>query len=201
MKIPALILVGCVACSAPANQTTFDSLGPRDARDTFGDTVAAALLDTVQYEFRAQLFVKVPNPNTDDESPLVDEVVAHPSSPGPHTSNGTLYAELGALQKLLGRDVLVRVDTTVRRVFVGSPAVLLDGHLHGNDMYVPVKLFARQFGAYTDIRCTLANCAFIWPRSVIEHMTSRGLTGGTGMLEAHAEGLAPGVDVTRLPGG
>jgi hypothetical protein len=68
-------------------------------------------------------------------------------------------------------------------------------------MYVPVKLFARQYGAYTDITCTLANCGNIWPRSVLELMTKRGAIGATGILEAHAEGIVRNIDVTRLPSG
>ena len=159
------------------------------------------ILDTQLYELRAQLFVKIPNPNRDDESPLADRAVPHPPAPGPHTMDGKLYAELGVLQELLGRSLPVRVDTVREHVFVGSPPVLLIAHRHGDAIYVPVKLFARQFGAYTDIGCTLANCAHIWPRDVIEFMRRQGATGGAGILEGHAEGLVRNVDVTKLPTG
>ena len=173
----------------------------RDARLSFGDTVAAMLLDTTLYELRGHLFVKIQNPNRDDESPLADQELPHPSRPGPHTLNGRLYAELTALQKLLGPTPAVRVDSSRDHVFIGNPPVLLIAHRHGDDVYVPVKLFARQFGAYTDVRCTLANCGYIWPSGIIALMTKNGFTGGAGILEGFAEGIVRNIDVTRLPGG
>lgn len=170
------------------------------ARHAFGDTVAAMLLDTTLYELRAQLFVKIPNPNRDDESPLADQPFDHPATPGPHTLDGKLYAELGALQSFFGSSLPVRV-AEFDRVYVGSPPVLLMGHKHGDAMYVPVKLFARQYGAYTDVGCTLANCGHIWPRSVIELMMREGFVHGAGILEGHAEGIVKNIDVTKRPSG
>lgn len=115
--------------------------------------------------------------------------------------DGTLYAELETLRGLLGRDVPVRVDTVRDHVFIGNPPVLLIGHQHGDAMYVPVKLFARQYGAYTDIGCTVANCGHIWPPAIIEFMRRHGAIGGAGMLEGHAEGIVRNIDVTKLPTG
>lgn len=194
-----LVLALLGACTTQAREdapVTADS-----ARRAFADTVAAMVLDTTLFELRGHLFVKVENPDKDDESPLVDREVPHPSNPGPHTMDGKLYAELETLRSLLGRHVAVRVDTARDHVFVGNPPVLLVGHQHGDAMYVPVKLFARQFGAYTDVGCTLANCGHIWPRDVIEFMRGLGAIGGAGILEGHAEGIVRDVDVTRLPTG
>ena len=194
-----LVILGALAAACGPGQpplSTADS-----ARRAFGDTAAALALDTHLFELRGQLYVKIPNPDRDDESPLADRAVPHPANPGPHTMNGTLYAELGALRALLGTGLEVRVDTARDHVFVGSPPVLLVGHRHGEAMYVPVKLYARQFGAFTDISCTFANCGFVWPRDVIDHMRAIGATGGAGILEGHAEGIVHGIDVTRLPTG
>jgi hypothetical protein len=193
----------CALALALSACTARESAPPRSdsARQAFGDTVAAMLLDTTLYELRAQLFVKIPNPNRDDESPLADQPFNHPASPGPHTMDGKLYAELGTLQSFFGSSLPVRVDTTYDRVYVGSPPVLLMGHKHGDAMYVPVKLFARQYGAYTDVGCTLANCGHIWPRSIIDLMSREGMPRGAGVLEGHAEGLITGIDVTKLPTG
>lgn len=196
MRVLILITAIALACSAPQER-----IERADARRRFADTVASMLLDTTLYELSAQLYAKIPNPNHDDESPLADRPVEHPASPGPHMMNGTVYAEIGALRALLGDGVAVRMDTTRDHVFVGTPPVLLVGHRHGGAMYVPVKAFARQYGAYTDIRCTLANCAYIWPRAVIDSMIRLGVTGGAGILGAHAEGLIRNLDVTRLPTG
>lgn len=194
-----LTALALAACSPQAGDPALpDSLA---ARRAFADTLAAMMLDDQALELRGHLFVKIENPNKDDESPLADREVRHPANPGPHTMDGKLYAELETLRDLLGRSVPVRVDTARDHVFVGSPPVLLVAHQHGDAMYVPVKLFARQFGAYTDIGCTLANCGHIWPRGVIEYMRAQGAIGGAGILEGHAEGIVREVDVTRLPTG
>lgn len=188
-----------LACSTQSrDQMLPDSLA---ARRALADTLAAALLDDQALELRGHLFVKVENPDKSDESPLADREVPHPASPGPHTMDGKLYAELETLRGLLGRGVAVRVDTARDHVFVGSPPVLLIAHQHGDAVYVPVKLFARQFGAYTDIGCTLANCGTVWRPDVIELMRRQGAIGGAGVLEGHAEGIVRDVDVTRLPTG
>jgi hypothetical protein len=114
--------------------------------------------------------------------------------------NGTLYAEIGVLRRLLGDALPVEIRDD--RVFVGrDPEVVIFGHRHGDAMFVPVKLFARQYGAFVDIRCPLANCGFVWPRPVIDHMKHIGFINGTGMLEGHAEGLVRDIDVRRLPTG
>jgi hypothetical protein len=192
----ALVAVISVACAQERERPSrADS-----ARRAFGETAAAMILDTMLYEMRAHLFVKVPNPS-DPEAQIRDSMVPHPSSPGPHSLDGKIYAELGTLQALFGGAVAVRVDTARDHVFLGNPPVLLIGHQHGDDMYVPVKLFARQFGAYTDIGCTFASCAHIWPRSIIDFMVKGGAIGGAGILEGHAEGIVKDIDVTRLPTG
>lgn len=199
--LPSVLLVALaiVACSRQSREAALPDSA--NARRAFADTLAALMLDDQMLELRGHLFVKIENPNTDDESPLVDREVPHPASPGPHTMDGKLYAELETLRDLLGRDVPVSVDTARDHVFVGSPPVLLVSHQHGDAMYVPVKLFARQFGAYTDIGCSVANCGHIWPRDVIDYMRRQGAIGGAGILEGHAEGIVRDVDVTRLPTG
>lgn len=202
MRYLACLLAAAVACARSESDSPGAARTPQDStRRAFADTIAALLLDSTFLELRAHLFVKIPNPDRQDESPLADREVPHPPEPGPHLMDGKLYAELGVLQDLLGRDVAVRVDTVRDHVFVGSPPVLLVAHQHGDATYVPVKLFARQFGAYTDIGCTVANCAHIWPRSVIDLMRRAGAIGGAGMLEGHAEGIVKNIDVTKLPTG
>ena len=193
--LSVLAAIAMSACATP------EAAPPRDsARDAFARAVDSMLLDTERHEIRGTIAVKVPNPNTDDESPLTDQPFRHEASPGPHTLDGKLYAEVGALRRLLGDALPITVEED--RVFVGrSPEVIIFGHRHGDAMYVPVKLFARQYGAYVDIGCTLANCGTIWPRPVIEHMRHINFINGTGMLEGHAEGIVPGIDVRKLPTG
>ena len=191
--IPLLLVLA--SCRAAEQRKPADS-----ARLAFGKAVDSLLLDTEVHEIRAVLMVKVPNSVVGDESPVVDQPFRHDAAPGPHTMNGTLYAEVGALRRLLGDGLPVEVRDD--RVFVGrAPEVVLFGHKHGDAMFVPVRLFARQYGAYVDIGCTLANCGFIWTKPMIEHMKHINFINGTGMLEGHADGIVRDIDVRRLPTG
>ena len=191
----ALLILPLLAACQPTPSQTADS-----ARSAFTRTVDSLLLDTHLHEISGVIMVKVPNPVVGDESPLADQPFRHDAAPGPHTMNGTLYAEIGALRRLLGDGLPVEIRDD--RAFVGrDPEVLVFGHKHGDALFVPVKLFARQYGAFVDIGCTLANCGFIWPKPVIDHMKHINFINGTGMLEGHAEGIVSGVNVRKLPTG
>ena len=214
---PALFALAIIACereSATPRGGSGDSSGPSvtlpgsaspsvargdSAARAFGDTVIGRLLDTRMHELRGELFLKVRNPNPDDESPLVDRPIEHRASPGPHTYDGSLHAEIGALRAVLGDTIPVSIEEEY--VFVGATPVLIRAHRHGASVYVPVKLFARQYGAYVDVACTLANCGMIWTRPTLEFM--RAMTGApaAGLAEAHAEGLIDSVNVRARGGG
>lgn len=188
----AWILLGCAESPrAPA---------PDSARSAFLAAVDSLLLDTERHEMRAVLTVKVPDPN-DAESPIRDSVVPHPPAPGPHTLSGRVYAEIGVLRKLLGEATPVEIDTVNHRVYAGgSPEALLMAHPHGGAWYVDVKLFARQYGAYVDVDCTMGTCAHVWPRPILTEMKRINLIG-SGLTEAQAEGLITGINVRKLPTG
>ncbi len=186
--------------TAAATGSTRDSGRAGDsATRAFADTVIGRLLDTRVHELRGELFLKVKNPNPDDESPLVDRPIEHAATPGPHTYEGILHAEIGALRAVLGDTVPVSIEE--ENIFVGTTPVLIRAHRHGTSVYVPVKLFARQFGAYVDVTCTLANCGMIWTRPTLEYMRGMGGAPSAGLAEAHAEGLIDGVNVRARGGG
>ena len=125
--------------------------GPDSARAAFASEMTALLLDTDIHELRGQLSVKVRNTNPNDpEAPLVDRPVAHPADPGPHTWLGVMHAEVGALRTLLGDSLPLSIEDD--RVFLGRPEVLILGHRHGGDLYVPVRLFARMYVEYVRTR-------------------------------------------------
>jgi hypothetical protein len=147
------------------------------ARAAFGTEASGMLLDTHLHEIRGHLTMKVRNPNRDDESPLADQDVPQ-SAPGPHTYLGVLQAELSVLRSLLGESVPMTVEG--ERVFLGDPPVAIDGHMHGDALYVPVKAFARPYGAYVRIGCTLANCGAIWTADILRYMRSIGFSGAPG---------------------
>ena len=189
-----------IARTASVADSTLDPGRAADsATRAFADTVIGRLLDTQVHELRGELFLKVRNPNPDDESPLVDRPVDHAATPGPHTYEGILHAEIGALRAVLGDTLPVSIED--ENIFVGTTPVLIRAHRHGTNVYVPVKLFARQYGAYVDVTCTLANCGMIWARPTLEYMRGMGGAPAAGLAEAHAERLIDGVNVRARGGG
>ena len=202
MNRPFLIItVTSIALSCQSGgDASVQAVGADSTRDAFGRDAATLLLDTTIHELRGQLSVKVRNTNPNDpEALLVDRAVQHPGEPGPHTYLGVMHAEVGALRALLGDTIPVSVEGD--RVFLGRPEVLVNGHRHGADLYVPVRLFARVYGAYVRTHCPLANCADVWPRDILLYMKSAGFLHSAGVLEGLIEGLLDGIDVRRLPTG
>lgn len=202
---PAITLAAllALACNATANdgETPPPSLRQGDsARTAFAAEMMTLLLDTQVHEVRGQLSVKVRNTDPNDpEAPLVDRTVEHPSEPGPHTWLGVMHAEVGVLRALLGDTIPVSIEED--RVFAGRPEVLILGHRHGNDLYVPVRLFARVYGAYVRTSCPLANCADVWPRDILLYMKRSGYLHSAGVLEGYLEGLVDNINVRKLPTG
>jgi hypothetical protein len=195
-----LAVTACGGASDGGGTKRTDSATPDSATADFGTQAATLLLDTELHELRGQLSVKVRNTNPNDpEAPLVDRPVPHPADPGPHTYLGVMHAEIGSLRTLLGDTIPISIEED--RVFVGRPEMLILGHRHGSDLYVPVRLFARLFGAYVRTHCPLANCADIWPRDILLHMRRSGYLHSAGVLEGLLEGLVDSVDVRNLPRG
>ena len=170
-----------------------------DERRRAASELASLLLDTPLHELRATLAFKIRNPDRHDESPLRDSILPPGPAPGTHQFDGTVFAELTTLRRILPSGPRVRVEGDV--VFVGEPEVLIHGHRHGDALFVPVKLFARQFGAYTDVTGTLSTMAIVWTPQILRFMRAEGPRGSTGLLEAYAEGLIDSVDVRARPEG
>jgi hypothetical protein len=186
------------ACSRETASRPMTQAPAPSPRERFGNEVAALLLDTELHELKATLHVAVVNPNRQDESPFAQNDVAHPAAPGPHSMNGVVHAGIDVLRPLLGNGPPIKVEDD--RVYIGKPEVVVLGHRHGETLYVPVKLFARQFGAYVRITSTLATMATIWPREMLEDLRLHGSPQAPVLLEAHAEGLIRDLDVRKPPG-
>jgi len=197
VAVPLILACNESPSGRPPNVTAANSAD--SARIVFGRAVDSLLLDTEMHELRAHISIVVRNPNTDDESPFSFTPLKDGAPPGPHARDGAVYVDIEVLRDLLGRDVPVRLDSVNHRFFVGSPEVLIYGHPHASAWFVPLKLFARQYGSYVDVNCTLATCANIWTKQRLEEARKIGAIG-TALLEAHAEGLIE-IDVRRLPTG
>jgi hypothetical protein len=207
----AALLLGACSGTADRERTAGGRAGSSPSPDSSGSAslesgraraaaeLAGLLLDTQLHGLRATLAFKIRNPDRYDESPLRDSILAAGPAPGPHQFDGTVFADLETLRRILPQGPSVRVEGDV--VFVGDPEVLIHGHRHGEALFVPVKLFARQFGAYTDVTGTLATMAIVWTPEILRWMRAEGPRGSTGLLEAHAEGLIDSVDVRARPEG
>jgi hypothetical protein len=171
MTVAVLLLAAACAAPPPAPPPP----APPDDRAKFGNEVAALLLDTHLHELKGALHVATPSTDPHEESPVEQRDVPHPAAPGPHSMNGVMYADVEVLRKLLGTEK--------------NAYILLLGHRHGETLYVPVKLFAREFGAYVRITSTLATLATVWPRASLEHLRKVGDPRAPVLLEARAEGL------------
>ena len=195
----AAFILGCKESPSTEAANRASTNSGDSARTAFARVVDSLLLDTEMHELRAQVSTVVRNPNTDDESPFSFTPLENGAPPGAHALDGRVYVDVEVLRGLLGRDLPVRLDSVNHRFFVGSPEVLIYGHPHGSAWFVPLKPFARQYGAFVDIYCTLATCANIWTRERLDEAKRIGAIG-TAVLEAHAEGLIK-IDVNRLPTG
>jgi len=205
----AIGLAALLGCSGAADRKRGEHASPSPSelgsrafvsqRERAAKELALLLLDTDRHELRATLAFKIRNPDRYDESPLADSILPPGPPPGPHQYDGTVFAELGMLRRILAPGPRVRVEGDA--VYVGEPEVLIHGHRHADALFVPVKLFARQFGAYTDVTGTLATMAIVWNPEILRFMRSEGPRGSTGLLEAYAEGLIDSVDVRARPEG
>ena len=198
-SVVAPLILACTGSPSAEATKTATADNTDSARNAFGHAVDSLLLETEMHELRASVFIVVPNPDSNDESPFSFTPLNDGAAPGNHTRDGALYVDIQVMRELLGRDLPVRLDSADHRFFVGTPEVVIYGHPHGNAWFVPLKLFARQYGAYVDVNCTLATCANIWTKERLEQAKSKGAIG-TALLEAHAEGLIE-IDVKHLPTG
>jgi hypothetical protein len=149
-------------------------------------------------ELRAQLFVQVLAPGESEETPLVQLDLPSHSAPGPHTWEGVLHADLEVLRQLFASGSEIEVEDDM--VHFPARGVTLLGHRHGDALYVPVRLFARQYGAYARIWGALANHGVIWPAEILHYWRDHGPGGAAALLEAEAEGLISGVHSSPKPG-
>jgi hypothetical protein len=197
------LATGCRREGTPANgeSTARSPVVAPSSQD--GSQLAAAvqamfLSDTPGTELRGQLFVQVLAPGIDEETPLVNQELPSPSAPGPHTLEGVLHADLRVLCQLFDSGDELRVEAD--RVHFPGAGVTLLGHWHGDALYVPVRLFARQYGAYARIWGPLAASGIIWPREMLDYWKEHGPGGAPALLEAEAEGLISGIHDSPKPG-
>jgi hypothetical protein len=127
-------------------------------------------------------------PEISEETPVVNQRLS--PTPGRPTflRNDTLY---------VAADDLLRVLSPGARVSLGDGAVVVNdrklpvtGLERNGAVYVPVKAFARQFGALTLLN-EVDGSATIWPKDVLIYWKKHGPGNAPVLLQAAAEGLIP----------
>lgn len=133
------------------------------------------------------LYVKVA-PELSEETPVVEQRL--PASPGrePYLRNDTLYAAAGDLVAVLRPGA--RVSLRNGRVLVDGRQAPFGGVERGGAVYVPVKAFAREFGAYVRVN-PVDGSATLWPREALLYWREHGDPRAPVLREAVEEGLIP----------
>ncbi|HEX2095079.1 MAG TPA: hypothetical protein VHG28_21950 [Longimicrobiaceae bacterium] len=137
-------LAVCVALAAACTAPDPAPAGDR-ARDAAAAAPAAA--DTSRADPPAVLLLATVAPEIDEESGIVSREVEAPGGRAPLVRNDTMYADAAALAAVLGAGTSVSLEGD--RVRVGNRLLGVRGLRERGGVYVPVRDFAREFGAYT----------------------------------------------------
>ncbi len=125
-------------------------------------------------------------PAIDEETPVVDRRLPTAAGQDPLIRNGSIYAAATDLIAVLRPGARVRLSDG--HVFVNDRNLGVSGFERGKVVYVPVKAFARQFGAYTLIN-EVDGSATIWPHDVLLYWRKHGDPRAPVLSEAAAEGI------------
>jgi hypothetical protein len=93
------------------------------------------------------VLVAVVAPEVDEESGITSRVVATPDGRNPIFRGDTLYADAAALAAAIGVKTAVSLDGT--RIRVDPRTLDIPGFRVRGGIYVPVRAFARELGAFT----------------------------------------------------
>jgi hypothetical protein len=128
-------------------------------------------------------------PEISEETPVVQRRVPTAAGRPTFLRNDTLYAAADDLVPILSAGARVRLGSD--RVVVANGRELPVRGLDQNGVvYVPVKAFARHFGAYT-LTNEVDGSATIWPRDVLIYWKKHGPGNSPVLQGAAAEGLLP----------
>jgi hypothetical protein len=127
-------------------------------------------------------------PEISEETPVVERRLSPTAGRPTFLRNDTLYAAADDLVRILRPGA--RVSLSDRVVVVNDLRLPVSGIEQGGAVYVPVKAFARQFGAYTLVN-EVDGSATIWPRDALIYWNEHGPGNAPVLKQAAAEGLIP----------
>lgn len=127
-------------------------------------------------------------PEISEETPVVERRLSLAAGRPTFLRNDTLYAAADDLVPILSPGARVSLSDSV--VVVNGRGLPVTGLEQNGAVYVPVKEFARQFGAYTRVN-EVDGSATIWPRDALVYWKEHGPANAPVLMEAAAEGLIP----------
>jgi hypothetical protein len=127
-------------------------------------------------------------PEISEETPVVERRLSPAAGRAPFLRNDTLYAAADDLVRILSPGA--RVSLNAGQVVVNGRRMPVTGLEQSGALYVPVKAFARQLGAYARVN-EVDGSATIWPRDALVYWKEHGPANAPVLMEAAAEGLIP----------
>jgi hypothetical protein len=158
---------GCVRLAILALFVVTASCAERDDASTPRSAREISAPDTGRFVDSQMVLVAVVAPEVDEESGIITKVVAMPQRRAPILRADTLYADGAALAAAIGVNSSVSLDGI--RIRVDSRTLDVRGFRTGGGIYVPVRAFARELGAFTYPERD-AQGITVYPRAALEYL-------------------------------
>jgi hypothetical protein len=180
-------VVATASCAGSDDASTRSPASVASTADTGRSSIAAEtrlLVDSLM------VLVAVVAPEVDEESGIITRVVATPDGRNPIFRGDTLYADAAALAAAIGVKTAVSLDGT--RVSAGSRTLDVRGLPVRGGIYVPVRTFARELGAFTYPERDTQGIT-VYPRAALQYLlANRERPDEVAVLRgAREEGLLP----------
>lgn len=177
-----LVGAGCESRQQGADESSFGGVEPHVP------AVASAPSASAPNRAPPDLAYAVIAPEISEETPVVQRRLQPGAGRTTFLRNDTLYAAVDDLVPILSPRA--RVSLSEQVVVVNGRRVPVTGIERNGVVYVPVKAFARQFGAYTLVN-EVDGSATIWRREVLIYWKKHGPGNAPVLQNAAAEGLLP----------
>jgi len=176
-----LVCVGCERRQGNAESSSEEAV-PQDAVVT-GSPSEGALKRTPP-----EIAYVVVAPEISEETPVIDRRLSTGTGRPAFLHSDTLYAAAEDLVPILRPGAQVSLSN--RAVVLDGRKLPVSGLQQNGAVYVPVKAFAREFGAYTRIN-EVDGSATIWPHEALVYWNKHGPGNAPVLMDAAAEGLIP----------
>jgi hypothetical protein len=179
-----LLLVGAGCESRP--RSTGDSLS------TGAEVQTAAALDSPSMGARLktspEIAYVVIAPEISEETPVVERRLPPAAGRPTFLRNDTLFAAAEDLIPIVKPGA--RASLSDRAVVVNGRRLPVAGLEQNGVVYVPVKAFAKEFGAFTLVN-DVDGSGTIWPHNALVYWKQHGPGNAPVLVQAAAEGLIP----------